>query len=155
MATHSSILAWRIPWTEEPGRLQSMRSQSWTQLSNFTFTFHFHILKSHPVWRSRHRKGDNWHKYPGITPSTPDPALSTALRFQMGQDQTAHWTVWSLARAAEPRRRPWVPWGHLHSGVSARSSRLAPRCLFLYDPHRNPLTQYLIKLLGGGVLGWN
>ena len=32
MATHSSVLAWRIPWTEEPGRLQSMRSQSWTWL---------------------------------------------------------------------------------------------------------------------------
>ena len=27
MATHSSILAWRIPWTKEPGRLQSMGSQ--------------------------------------------------------------------------------------------------------------------------------
>ena len=27
LATHSSILAWRIPWTGEPGRLQSMRSQ--------------------------------------------------------------------------------------------------------------------------------
>ena len=27
MAGHSSILAWRIPWTEEPGGLQSMRSQ--------------------------------------------------------------------------------------------------------------------------------
>ena len=27
MATHSSILAWRIPWAEESGRLQSMRSQ--------------------------------------------------------------------------------------------------------------------------------
>ena len=27
MATHSSILAWKIPWTEEPGRLQSMESQ--------------------------------------------------------------------------------------------------------------------------------
>ena len=27
MATHSSTLAWRIPWTEEPGRLQSMGSQ--------------------------------------------------------------------------------------------------------------------------------
>ena len=27
MATHSSILAWRIPWTEEPDRLQSMRLQ--------------------------------------------------------------------------------------------------------------------------------
>ena len=28
MATHSSILAWRIPWTEEPGGLQSMGSES-------------------------------------------------------------------------------------------------------------------------------
>ena len=28
MATHSSILAWKVPWTEEPGRLQSMGSQS-------------------------------------------------------------------------------------------------------------------------------
>ena len=35
MATHFSILAWEIPWTEEPGGLQSMESQkSWTQLSN-------------------------------------------------------------------------------------------------------------------------
>ena len=33
--THSSILAWEIPWIEEPGGLQSMGSQkSWTQLSN-------------------------------------------------------------------------------------------------------------------------
>ena len=30
MATHSSILAWGIPWAEEPGGLQSMGSQSWT-----------------------------------------------------------------------------------------------------------------------------
>ena len=28
MATHSSILVWKIPWTKEPGRLQSMESQS-------------------------------------------------------------------------------------------------------------------------------
>ena len=33
MATHSSFLAWRIPRTEEPGGLQFMGSQSWTQLS--------------------------------------------------------------------------------------------------------------------------
>ena len=39
MATHSSILAWRIPWTEELGRLQSTGSQSRTRLSDFTFTF--------------------------------------------------------------------------------------------------------------------
>ena len=34
MATHSSILAWRIPWTEEPGRLQSMGSKRIRQLSD-------------------------------------------------------------------------------------------------------------------------
>ena len=34
MATHSSILAWRIPWTEEPGGLQFMGLQSRTQLSD-------------------------------------------------------------------------------------------------------------------------
>ena len=33
MATHSSILAWRIPWTEEPAGLQSMGWQNQTQLS--------------------------------------------------------------------------------------------------------------------------
>ena len=33
MATHSSVRAWRIPWTEEPGGLQSIGLQSWTQLS--------------------------------------------------------------------------------------------------------------------------
>ena len=32
MATQSSILAWRIQWTEEPGGLQFVASQSWTQL---------------------------------------------------------------------------------------------------------------------------
>ena len=45
MATHSSTLAWEIPWTEEPCRLQSMGSLSQTELSDFTFTFHFHALK--------------------------------------------------------------------------------------------------------------
>ena len=34
LATHSSILAWRIPWTEKPGGLQSMGSQSQMGLSN-------------------------------------------------------------------------------------------------------------------------
>ena len=39
MATHCSILAWEIPWIEEPGGLQSMESQkSWTRLSDQTTT---------------------------------------------------------------------------------------------------------------------
>ena len=47
MAPHSSTLAWRIPWMEEPGGLQSTASLrvSWTRLSDFTFTFHFHVLE--------------------------------------------------------------------------------------------------------------
>ena len=39
MATHSRTFAGKIPWTEEPGRLQSMGSQSRTRLSDFTFTY--------------------------------------------------------------------------------------------------------------------
>ena len=37
MATHSSLLAWRIPWTEEPGGPQSMGLQSQTQLSTYAY----------------------------------------------------------------------------------------------------------------------
>ena len=44
MATHSSTLAWKIPWAEEPGRLQGV-VKSPTRLSNFTFTFYFHALE--------------------------------------------------------------------------------------------------------------
>ena len=36
MAPHSSTLAWKIPWTEEPGRLSDF---------DFIFTFHFHVLE--------------------------------------------------------------------------------------------------------------
>ena len=53
MAPHSSTLAWKIPWTEEPGRLQSMgllgvgRLYNFQvdKLNDFTFTFHFHALE--------------------------------------------------------------------------------------------------------------
>ena len=42
MATHSSTLAWKIPWTEEPGRLQSMGSRR----VNMTEQLHFHFSVS-------------------------------------------------------------------------------------------------------------
>ena len=46
MATHSSTLAWKIPWMEEPGGLESMGSRRVRHLlSDFTFTFHFHALE--------------------------------------------------------------------------------------------------------------
>ena len=49
MATHSSALAWKNPWTEEPGRLQSLGSQSRIRLSDFTFTFHFGEGNGNPL----------------------------------------------------------------------------------------------------------
>ena len=43
MAPHSSTLAWKIPWTEEPGKAAVHGvAKSRTRLSDFTFTFHFH-----------------------------------------------------------------------------------------------------------------
>ena len=46
MAPHSSTLAWKIPWMEDPGGLQSMGLlKSQTLLSDFTFTFRFHALE--------------------------------------------------------------------------------------------------------------
>ena len=44
MAAHYSTLAWRIPWAEEPGGLQSMGSLRVGYY--FTFTFHFHTLEN-------------------------------------------------------------------------------------------------------------
>ena len=61
MAPHSSTFAWKIPWTEEPDRLQFMGSlelDTTPLSSDFTFTFHFHALEkemathsSVPAWR--------------------------------------------------------------------------------------------------------
>ena len=42
MATHSSILAWKIPWTEKPDRLQSMGSQELDTTERLHF--HFHLI---------------------------------------------------------------------------------------------------------------
>ena len=52
MASHSNTLAWRVPWTEEPGGLpgEVERSRAW--LSDFTFTFHFHALEKETATHS-------------------------------------------------------------------------------------------------------
>ena len=81
MAPHSSTLAWKIPWMEEPGGLQSMGALTGlTRLSDFTFIFHFHALEKEMAthcsvlaWRipgteepgglpsmGSHRVGHNW-----------------------------------------------------------------------------------------------
>ena len=50
MAPHSSTLAWKILWTEEPGRLQSMGLLRLRH--DFTFTFHFQALDKEPATHS-------------------------------------------------------------------------------------------------------
>ena len=45
MAPHSSTLAWKIPWMEEPGGIQSMGSLRVRATSLSLFTFHFHALE--------------------------------------------------------------------------------------------------------------
>ena len=45
MAPHTSTLAWKIPWIEEPGRLQSMGLLGVRHDFTFTFTFHCHALE--------------------------------------------------------------------------------------------------------------
>ena len=43
MTTHSNILAWRIPWTEKPGRLQSMGRKESDTTEGVHFHFHFSL----------------------------------------------------------------------------------------------------------------
>ena len=75
MALHSSTLAWKFPWMEEPGRLESMGSlRVKTQLRDFTFTFHFHALEKEMATHSRFlpenpRDGGAWWAVYGITQS--------------------------------------------------------------------------------------
>ena len=52
MATHSSFLAWRMPWTEEPGGLQSLGSQSRTRLKRLSTHTHKNSSSS-PVLQKR------------------------------------------------------------------------------------------------------
>ena len=79
MATYSSTLAWKIPWAEEPGRLQSMGSLSQTQLGVFTVTFHFHALEKE---MATHSSVLAWR-----IPGTGEPGGLPSMRsHRVGQD---------------------------------------------------------------------
>ena len=81
MATHSSTLAWIIPWMEEPGRMQPVESlrvgHDWaSSLSRFTFTFHFHALEKEMAnhssvlaWRIPGKGGAWWAAVYGVAQS--------------------------------------------------------------------------------------
>ena len=89
MATHSNTLAWKIPWMEEPARLQSM----WLlRLSHFTFTFHFHALQKE---MATHSSVLAW-RIPGMGES--------GRLLSMGSHRVGHyWSDLAAAAAAAER----------------------------------------------------
>ena len=95
MAPRSSTFAWRIPWTEEPGGLQSMGvAKSRTQLSDFTFTFHFYALEKE---MATHSSILAWR-----IPGTEEPVGLPS----MGSHRVGHdWR--DLAAAADVRISPF------------------------------------------------
>ena len=92
MATHSSILAWKLPWTEEPGRLQSMGSlrvrHDWaTSLSLFTFMY----------WRRK------WQPTPVFLPGESQGQGSLVGCRLRGRRVRHDWSDLAAAAAAEVR----------------------------------------------------
>ena len=119
MAPHSSTLAWKIPWVEEPGRLQSMGlgrvGHDWaTSLSLFTFLH----------WRRK------WQPTPVFFPENPrDGGACWAAIYGVTQSQT------------------WLKWLHLFTRVKGLHSlkpgiqEMAPRWIYLTNHTEHPLLQ--------------
>ena len=96
VAPHSSTLAWKIPWTEEPGRLQSMGSWRVGHDFTFTFTFHFHALEKE---MATHSSVLAWR-----IPGTGEPGGLLSMRsHRVGHD-------WSDLAAAPYPRSPRAHW---------------------------------------------
>ena len=115
MATHSSILAWRIPWTEEPGGLQSM---GWKRVGHDWATKHSTVVSCHLVICELIRQ----------VPALPSPQQMTRgeasagwsptwISLQEGKDEDTHSSPCSAAmmrcHQADTRRPP------IHSVSSA------------------------------------
>ena len=77
MATHSSNLAWKLQWTEEPGGLQSIGSESRTRLSDQHFHFHFFQHPHHPLGLTE--PTEEWQK-PTVGGARPQVAYVPAHR---------------------------------------------------------------------------
>ena len=97
MAPHSSTLAWKIPWTEEPGGLQSVGSlrveHDWAT-SLWFFTFHFHAVEKE---MATHSSVLAWR-----IPGTGEPGGLPS----MGSHRVGHdWSNLAAAAAATPWRK--------------------------------------------------
>ena len=102
MAPHSSTLAWKIPWTEEPGRLQSMGvAKSWTQLSDKHGTPLQHSCLENPM-----DGGAWWAAVDGVTRSRTQQSdfPFTFHIHALEKEMATHSSVlaWRIPRMGEP-----------------------------------------------------
>ena len=99
MAPHSSTPAWKIPWMEEPGRLQSMGSlRVRHDLSDFTFTFHFHALEKE---MATHSSVLAW-RIPGTGELSGLPSMGSHRVGHDWSDLVAAAVAWSWWWAGRP-----------------------------------------------------
>ena len=93
MAPHSSSLAWKIPWTEEPGRLQSLGSRRVGHDWDFTFTFHFHALEKE---LATHSSVLAW-RIPGTGEPGGLPQSQTRLKWLSSSSSSSrdNWNGWN------------------------------------------------------------
>ena len=135
IATHSSTLAWKIPWTEEPGRLKSMESlrvgHDWaTSLSLFTFMRWRSKWQPTPVFLPGESQewGAWWAAVCGVTQSR------TQLKQLSSSSSSWRWKVvriWMHCRSRTKRVCPWVDVGCVceREKNQRRLSELWPKAL--------------------------
>ena len=165
MAPHPSTLAWKIPWMEEPGRLQSMESlrvrHNWAN----SLSFHFHALgkemathSSVLAWRipgmgepggllsvGLHRVGHDWSSLAAVA-----AAAAVAARFPMnapaGALVQAKWTLQTNLLHITPQH--WIQGYHdqrERSTTEGKGSSILGQCLEGWQPPLLMLTQEDIK----------
>jgi len=110
MATHSSILAWRIPWTEEPGGLQSMGSQraghDWSDLVRSTHNFEFFMshLKNSILRKANARTSlaVQWLRLHASTAGSTNLILGWGIKILQPEKEKEKQMLTSVLRYTQP-----------------------------------------------------
>ena len=118
MAPHSSILAWRIPWTEEPGRLQSMGSQSVG--CGWVTSLFFYDWKT-PFWKVRSL---------GYTSS-----VAESFHYEKSLGQASFKTPYVMGTGSRLRTPPGADWTKLNDRVIHFQWPLRPFPVGLLNKH--------------------
>ena len=107
MATHSSILAWKIPWTEEPGRLQSMRLQrvghNWALFGLPSGS----VVKKKNLPNTQEMR-EMWVRSPDRSPGEGD---GNPLQYSF-QEESCGQRIWTKSMELRRVRHVWSDWAH-------------------------------------------